>query len=131
MKDDFETKIELMTDFAVDDKKKSINVLIKHDYYSSDNENGKKLLDRVLDGLLLCADTINKLIIVDKAVNLLISSEALNRLMNEVGLCLICKDSIDFYGSGIPIMTNDKTKLVSMEDITDIIIQDPPNLIIE
>ncbi len=131
MNDEFRTDLELMTDYTVDDTKKTISVLIKHDYYSSDNDNGRSILEKILNGLLLTSDSINRLIITDTAVKLLESSEILNSLLSAVRISLICKDSMDFYGIGFPVLTNDKVRIVPMEEITDIIIQDPPELIIE
>ncbi|MCR5592294.1 MAG: hypothetical protein K6F79_00915 [Saccharofermentans sp.] len=131
MKDEFRTELELMTDYTVDDTKKSLSVLIKHDFYSSDNDNGRSILEKILDGLLLTSDSISRLIITDSAVKLIESSEVLNSLISTVRISLICKDSMEFYGIESPVLTNEKVRIVPMEEITDIIIQDPPELIIE
>ena len=74
MKDNnFNTELDLLTDVALDvsESANSLTVLIKHDYYSSDNDNGRALLDSFLDGLTLSADRIHMIIMTDSAVRLI------------------------------------------------------------
>lgn len=133
MKDNNYTELDLLTDVALDvsESANSICVLFKHDYYSSDNDNGKALLDGILDGLILAADRINMLIITDSAVRLLETSPKLINLIKLVHLTLVCLDSADFYEVSIPQDESLHINAVSMADITDQIIEARPNLIIE
>lgn len=133
MKDNGFTELDLLTDVALDvsESANSICVLIKHDYYSSDNDNGRALLNGLLDGLILAADRINMLIITDSAVRLFESSSKLINLISLVHLTLVCRDSADFYGVSVPQGESLHINTVSMADITDQIIESRPDLIIE
>lgn len=130
MKDEFDTKLELLTDIDVDEQRKGINVLIKHDYFSSDNANGKKLLDSILGALNLTADTISNLIITDSAVKLINSSEELNTLINNVRATMICRDSAQFYDVDLTMIQEGKVRIVSIDEIADSIILNRPDIII-
>lgn len=134
MKDNnYNTELDLLTDVALDvnESANSISVLLKHDYYSTDNENGKALLNSLLDGLILAADRINMIIITDSAVRLLESSSKLINLIKLVHLTLVCRDSANFYEVQIPEDEALHLNIVPISDITDQIIESRPNLIIE
>ena len=133
MKDNNHTDVELLTDFAIDvsESANGLSVLIKHNYYSTDNDNGRALLDHILDGLVLASDRIFLLIITDSAVKLLESSPRITDLMTHVNTTLICADSAAYYGISIPDDPDGKVHAVSMADITDQIIESRPNIIID
>ena len=134
MKDNnFNTELDLLTDVALDvnESANSISVLLKHDYYSTDNDNGRALLDSLLDGLILAADRINMIIITDSAVRLLESSSKLINLIKLVHLTLVCRDSADYYEVQIPEDKELQINIVPINDITDEIIESRPDLIIE
>lgn len=133
MKDNnFNTELDLLTDVALDvsESANSITVLIKHDYYSSDNNNGRALLESFLDGLSLSADRIHLIIIADSAVKLLESSQKLQSLIPLVNKSFVCADSASFYGVAVPDF-GDKLTLVPTTEITDLIIETRPDLILE
>ncbi len=133
MKDNNNTNIELLTDFAIDvsESANGLCVLIKHDYYSSDNENGKLLLDNLLDSLIIASDRVYLVIITDSAVKLLDTSEKLNQLMSTINTTLVCKDSLEFYGINMPAFPEDKVHIIPMTEIAEQIIESRPGLIIE
>ena len=125
--------VELMTDYAIDisESANGLCVLIKHDYYSSDNENGKALLDSFLDGLILQSERIFMLIITDSAVKLIQSSDRLRSLIKRVNFTLICSSSAEYYDVTVSDDILSKAHLVPMESITEQIIETVPDLIIE
>ena len=133
MSDNINTDIELMTDFAldVDDRENGITVLIKHNYYSSDNENGINLLNSMLDGLTCTADRISLLILTDSAVKLLDTSDKLSELISLVNMTLICNDSAEFYNIELQEFPSTKVHVISMTEITEHIIESRPEIIIE
>ena len=133
MKDNnFNTELDLLTDVALDvsESANSITVLIKHDYYSSDNDNGRAMLESFLDVLSLSADRIHLIIITDSAVKLLESSPKLQSLIPLVNKSFVCADSASFYGISAPDF-GDKLTQVPMTEITDLIIETRPDLILE
>ena len=133
MKDNsFNTELDLLTDVALDvsESANSLTVLIKHDYYSSDNDNGRALLDSFLEGLTLSADRIHLIILTDSAVRLLETSGKLQSLIPLVNKTFVCAGSAAFYGISVPDF-GDKLSSVSMGEITDLIIETRPDLILE
>ena len=131
MKDN--TELNLLTDFAIDisESANGLSILIKHDYYSSDNENGKAMLDSFLEGLKLASDRIFLLIIVDSAVKLLESSDKLITLIDSSNTTLICSDSAEYYQVTFPSFDESKVHIIPMTEITEQIIETRPNLILE
>lgn len=130
MSPDFNHEVEMMTEFAYDESDGDLRILFKHDYYSSDNSLGTKLLDSFLDNLILEADRICLLIVVDSAVKLLDNNPKFSRLVELSPSTLICNDSLAFYGIDYEASKPSVTKLVS-EDIIDTILNSDPNVIIE
>ena len=133
MKDNsFNTELDLLTDVALDvsESANSLTVLIKHDYYSSDNDNGRALLDSFLDGLTLSADRIHMIIMTDSAVRLIETSGKLQSLIPLVNKTFICSDSAAYYGVSVPDL-GDKLTSVPSTEITDLIIETRPELILE
>ena len=133
MKDNHNTDIEVLTDFAIDvsESANGLSVLIKHDYYSTDNDNGRALLDSLLDGLILASDRVFLLMITDSGVKLLENSSKLTELITRTHQTLICRDSAKFYGVTVPSDPDGKVHAVSMADITDQIIESRPNIILD
>ena len=135
MKDNMNTDldIELMTDYAIDvsESANGLCVLIKHDYYSADNDNGKAMLDCFLNSLTLASERIYLLIITDSAVKLLETSDKIKSLIKSVNMTLIDNDSAAYYDVIIDSYLSDKIHAVPMSEITDQIIESRPGLIIE
>ena len=135
MKDNMNTDldIELMTDYAIDvsESANGLCVLIKHDYYSSDNDNGKAMLDCFLSSLSLASERIYLLIITDSAVRLLDSSDKLQSLIKVVNMTLIDNDSASYYDVSVDSYLSDTVHAVPTSEITDQIIESRPGLIIE
>ena len=132
MKDN-STNIELLTDFAIDvsESANGLSVLIKHDYYSSDNDNGRMLLNKLLDALIMASDRVFLLILTDSAVNLIQNSDKIIELMKTTNSTLICSNSADFYNIDVPEELPDNVHIASMSEITEQIIESRPNIIIE
>jgi len=134
MKDNsFDTELDLLTDVALDvsESADSLTVLIKHDYYSSDNDNGRSLLDSFLDGLILASDRIHMIIITDSAVKLFNTSVKLQTLISSVNSVLVCSESLNYYDVNISQEYSSKLNIIPMADITDCIIESKPSLILE
>jgi len=131
MKDN--TDLELLTDYAIDvsESANGLNVLIKHDYYSSDSDNGRRLLNSLLDGLIMAGDRLFQLIITDCAVKLLEESDKLNELIQLANTTLICSDSVAYYNVELAKSFPTSVHVVPMTDITDQIIETRPNIIVE
>ncbi len=130
MNHDFNHEVELMADFAYDESDGDLRILLKHDYYSSDNILGVKLLDNFIDNLIIEADRICLLIVVDSAVKLLESNPKFMKLIEISPSTLICSDSLEFYGVDYDTLLATVTKLES-EDIIDTILNSAPNVVIE
>ena len=96
-------------------------VLIKHDYYSSDNEHGRKILEAFLQNL--CSSSFNTIIVylIDTGTKLLDSSNPLYdqmcRLSERSEMVIACKESLDNYHVEI----NDEFQVVtqSMKTLTE------------
>ena len=131
MKDN--TDLELLTDYAIDvsESANGLNVLIKHDYYSSDNDNGRRLLNSLLDGLIMAGDRLYLLIIADSAVRLINKSNKITELMKLSNTTLICSESAIFYNVDLTNEYPSKVHIVRMSEIADQIIESMPNIVIE
>ncbi|MBO6193013.1 MAG: hypothetical protein J6O00_02410 [Clostridiales bacterium] len=131
MKDN--TDLELLTDYAIDvsESANGLNVLIKHDYYSSDSDNGRRLLNSILDGLIMAGDRLFQLIITDSAVKLIEESDKINDLLQLANTTLICSDSAVFYNVDISKPFPTSVHIVPITDITDQIIETRPIIILE
>lgn len=95
-------ELELNTEFDVSNSESHFVVLIKHDYYSQNNEHGRKLLSSFLDVLCDDSNRISKILVIDSGVNLLNPDNELNsnfmNLLKIVTNVSVCKDSLEFYG---------------------------------
>ena len=125
--------IELMTDYAIDvsESANGLCVLIKHDYYSTDNDNGRAMLDCFLNSLTVSSERIFLLIITGSAVKLLDTSDKLKALIKAVNMTLIDNDSAAYYDIVLDPYLSDKAHAVPISEITDQIIESRPGLIIE
>ncbi|MBO4243141.1 MAG: hypothetical protein J5883_07670, partial [Clostridiales bacterium] len=98
------TEIELYPEVEITDNTDVINILIKHDFYSSDNENGRLFLEHMIDALIAFPGRIGVLLIIDKGVLMLDINDDLNRkvtgLIERSDLCLISEESMDYYNIG-------------------------------
>ena len=131
MKDN--NNIELMTDYAIDvsESANGLCVLFKHDYFSSDNENGRSLIDKMIESLDIASDRIYLLIVTDSAVKLLESSDKFRKLITSVNTTLLDMDSAVFYGVSVDPFVKGSVHGLNMTEITDEIIESRPDLIIE
>ncbi|MBQ4271556.1 MAG: hypothetical protein II718_06995 [Clostridiales bacterium] len=127
------TEIELYPEVEITDSSDVINVLIKHDYFSSDNEYGRSLLEHMMDALLSSPARIGVLMIIDKGVLMLDMNDDLNskitRLMEKSDLCLISEESLEYYN--IPYGEDLSSHLAPDERIASQIIETQPLLILE
>ncbi len=101
-----------------------LSVLIKHDYASSDTEQGRLLLGSLVDALTDCGDTLLKVILVDSAVNLLFDpyfSSRIGKLLSISRYSYICEESLAAYD--IDYSTHDNILVCSASDISLQIIQ--------
>jgi len=81
-----------------------LTVLIKHDYYSSDNEHGRTLLRSFLSSLISGDFIIDTIILIDSGVRLADKANDLNndliKFINTTGAgsVYICTESKEYYG---------------------------------
>ena len=114
-------------EITVIDENGMLSVLIKHDYYSSDTDHGRKILSAFLDSLAECGNTIeiterndhSKIILIDSAVKLLDIDELAYRLEKLFGLSrysYICEESLAFYE--VEYTAHDNVVICSASDIS-------------
>ena len=120
------SNLELTTapDMTMLDENGTLCVLIKHDYYSSDTEHGRKILGAFLDTLAECGESISKIILIDSAVRILENEMMYSRLDKLFALSrcsYICEDSLAEFD--IEYISHDNVILCSASDITMEIIQ--------
>ena len=128
------TEYEVFPEMEVKSGNDSITVLLKHDYYSSDNENGRHLLETILSELKNSDRTIGMLIITDSATKLLDKDNDLSSALHDLIIYkaeshAICKDSADYYMSDIE--SGEELNLYSASAIIELILENPPAIIIE
>lgn len=108
-------------------------VLIKHDYYSSDSDNGRELLSRFLSAL--CNTSYNSLIVylIDKGTLLLDNGNPLyNEMVNFIERAdsvIADSDSMDFYN--VDSYKNPKVVMQPADSIVEDLIYIPDILILE
>ncbi|MCQ2517050.1 MAG: hypothetical protein MJ094_09385 [Saccharofermentans sp.] len=127
---DLNNEIEVMADFSYDESDGDLKVLIKHDYYSSNNDLGISYLNSYLDSLLMESDRLCLLIIIDSAVKLLENNAKLHELINRSPSTIICNNSLEHYGIHCEL-NNSSIILLELDDVIDTIINSSPNIIIE
>ena len=101
------------------DENGNLSILIKHDYYSSDNDHGRMLLASFLDTLAGSGDSINKIILVDSAVRILedeFSCAKLVKLFSLSKYTYICDDSLAYFD--IEYNSHDNVIVCSASDIS-------------
>lgn len=106
-------------EITVIDENGMLSVLIKHDYYSSDTDHGRKILSAFLDSLAECGNTLSKIILIDSAVKLLDIDELAYRLEKLFGLSrysYICEESLAFYE--VEYTAHDNVVICSASDIS-------------
>lgn len=85
----------------IDEFDSGISILIRHDYFSSDNEHGQQLLKTLLMQYIASKKRITNLFIVDTGVLLLNTEHVCNNIFNSLishsEEIYVCRDSIDFY----------------------------------
>ena len=105
-------------ELEMDESESGVSLLIRHDFYSSDNEHGQKLLNSLLMQYLDSNKKISNLFIVDSGVRLLDSENdylvAVSDLLHIADEVFVCKDSVDYYGTLI-----EETPNMSMIDSND------------
>ena len=106
------------------DESGNLSVLIKHDYYSSDNDHGRMLLASFLDTLAESGDSISKIILIDSAVRLLEDGscgEKLAKLFALSKYSYICDDSLAYFD--IEYSSHDNIIVCPASDISMELIQ--------
>ncbi len=95
-------------------------LLIKHDYYSSDTEHGRYLLDSFLKSLNNSKFTFESVILIDSGVRLADSDIIRTMAQNgSVNTFYICSESLENYGLNAPEYSH---TLLSSADIFDMIL---------
>lgn len=114
------TDIKILPEFDIPDTNSSLSILLRHDYYSSDNENGHRLLSDLLLAIINCGKEISQLYIIDSGVKTLCSDsdyrDLIQRLICLTGSVLVCSESLSFYGISID-PESEKIHTVSSEEV--------------
>ena len=119
-------------DMTVLDESGNLTVLIKHDYYSSDNDHGRLLLGSFLDTLTESGDPVNKLILLDTAVRLLEDSilfAKLLKLIEHSKFTYICEDSLAYFD--IEYSSHDNVIVCSASDLSLELLQTDRLIVLE
>ena len=119
-------------DMTVLDESGNLTVLIKHDYYSSDNDHGRLLLGSFLDTLTESGDPVNKLILLDTAVRLLEDSilfAKLLKLIEHSKFTYICDDSLAYFD--IEYSSHDNVIVCSASDLSLELLQTDRLIVLE
>ena len=114
------------------DESGMLTVLIKHDYYSSDNDHGRLLLGSFLDTLTESGDPVNKLILLDTAVRLLEDSilfAKLLKLIEHSKFTYICDDSLAYFD--IEYSSHDNVIVCSASDLSLELLQTDRLIVLE
>ena len=84
-----------------DKEQSGVTILFKHDYYSSDNGNGRLLLKSFVESILNESENIGMILFIDKGVKLLSGDHPLNSLTGELiqlsNAAYADDTSIDYY----------------------------------
>ncbi|MCQ2532166.1 MAG: hypothetical protein MJ093_05610 [Saccharofermentans sp.] len=94
----------ILEDKSLSDDKSGINILLKHDYYSSDSIHGRELLANFLDCVSNAQISINSIIIIDSGVKLFEQFEIkdlLNSCIQKCSSVYVCAESLDEYTASI------------------------------
>ena len=119
-------------DMTVLDESGNLTVLIKHDYYSSDNDHGRLLLGSFLDTLTESGDPVNKLTLLDTAVRLLEDSilfAKLLKLIEHSKFTYICEDSLAYFD--IEYSSHDNVIVCSASDLSLELLQTDRLIVLE
>lgn len=124
--------LEVMQE-KTDEESSTKYVLIKHDFYSSDSEHGRKLLAAFLSSL--CESSFDHVIVylIDQGVKLLNDSNSLHedmlRLIGKSEMTIAAAESLSFYDVTVP--GNSKIVEQSARSIAEDVSYLPDLLILE
>lgn len=114
------TDIKILPEFDISENNSPINILLSHDYFSSDNDNGRKLLSDLLISIINCGKEIGQLYIIDSGVRTLDHEskyhDLIERLICLAGSVLVCSDSLNFYDVSVCI-ESERVHIASSEEI--------------
>lgn len=130
MNPNYNHEIELEENYSYIENDNELRVLFKHDYFSSDNDLGKKYMDTFIESLILDSDKIALIIVVDSAVKLIDSNPSFLHLLELAPSSIICSDSLKFYDIKNAGLISKNTMLLDVEDTVDTILSSDPNLIL-
>jgi hypothetical protein len=111
-------------EMTLPDESGKLSVLIKHDYYSSDTEDGRLLLGSFLDSLTECGDSLLNVFLVDSAVRLLEDpyfSAKISKLLSLSRYSYVCEESLAAFD--VEFDSHDNVTVCPAADISMQIIQ--------
>ena len=111
-------------EMTLPDENGELSALIKHDYYSSDTENGRLLLGSFLDSLAECGDSLLNVFLVDSAVRLLEDpyfSAKISKLLSLSRYSYVCEESLAAFD--VEFDSRDNVTVCPAADISMQIIQ--------
>lgn len=113
------TDLNLFPDLILDDSNGNLTILIKHDYYSSDTDHGRELLNAFFDVLVDEFSKVSRIFLIDSGVRLLDPSNPLyasfKTLLDMDFRIASCRESLDFYN--IDFEKTDRKDILSMHEI--------------
>lgn len=134
-KSDFDTSFsfDYYPDKELSSSDKGINIFIKHDYYSSDNEHGRDLLAIFLSQISESNTEIRSVMIVDQGVKLLSENNSIYNeiieIINKSTLNYINEDSLNEYG--ITLSEELNVVKITSDIFFEELLHNKPDIIIE
>ena len=119
------TDIKLLPELDISASTDALNILISHDYYSSDTDNGRALLKSLINSLLYSGKEIDNLFLLDSSVKLIdAESESYPLLIKLISIsdkAYICSDSVQYYNID-PFYFPEHINKISSDEIFGIIL---------
>jgi hypothetical protein len=119
------TDIKLLPELDISASSDALNILISHDYYSSDTDNGRILLKSLLNALLYSGKEIDNLFLLDSGVKLIdAEAESYPLLIKLIGIsdkAYICSDSVQHFNID-PVYFPERLSSLSADEMFGIIL---------
>ena len=124
-------EIEYLPQKSIDDISNGLNILIKHNFYSSDSNHGKELLSNILY-LLSSQDAISTIMVVDSGVKLFTDpdfKDDLYTIVDKSEIIYVCSESVEEFQIEIP--DNNKVIISDSQLFFEQLLIHKPDFIIE
>ena len=97
---------DIMPELELLDDSGDVTIVIKHDYFGSDNDHGRELFTSFISSIMDEFFHIDRVILIDSGVKCLNEDHALNGTIRSIesfaGSLIACSESLSFYGVTCP-----------------------------